>query len=458
MRVKTRALILLRLSHVQINLESTRFLFLFTVQNPCKRRMALMSLILCIITTTYASRWHSSSSQSWYMSKDMSSESMEWGKKHSHRRRWHPKHSRPKRKTPSPIIPNHDTNAQDDCSDQCTDNTNMPNFCDYASDLWDDADTPLEDRNNIGMAKYLSSSHTLKAVGLAKLGKVYKLSYEYTNSMPAFGTRAWYTSLRNPGGGPFGVVSAYYKYDQNNNTQCGVGWGYLDQRLMTSASGNSGTQFDGLGHVFYMNGEFGDQRNYLFFNGFTGTNVLQEHGVKYIGIEQLPPLITRAILIDVAGYVGYDPLPDDFEIDTEIVMDTLRHQQMNVDDIEEGDAVLFYTGWVNANWEGDPAFYYSRSPGITLDTVVKIFGPKKVLLLGADNWAVEYAAFGEPLAIPVHMHWIICHGGFLYENLKLVEWAQDARKGEVPYLGGFYYVPAQIQGGVGGLATPMVIV
>eukprot|EP01084_Bolivina_argentea_P250159 419060_1 len=410
--------------------------------------MALLGLILFIITTTYASR--SSSSKSRDMSRAMSSESMEWGDKHSHRRRWHPKHSHPKRKTPSPIIADHDTNPQDGCSNECTDNTHMPNFCDYASDLWDDADTPLDHRNNIGMAKYLSSAHALKAVGLAKLGKVYKLSYEYTNSMPAFGTRAWYTSLRNPGGGPFGVVSAYYKYDQNNNTQCGVGWGYLDQRLMTSASGNSGTQFDGLGHVFYMNGEFGDQRNYLFFNGFTGTDVMQEHGVKYIGIEQLPPLITRAILIDVAGYIGYDPLPDDFEIDTQIVADTLRYQQMNVDDIEEGDAVLFYTGWANANWEGDASVYYSQSPGITLDTVVKIFGPQKVLLLGGDGSVESMPLSGDPLPISVHMHWIICHGGFLYENLKLVEWAQDARKGEVPYLGGFYYVPAQIQGGVGG--------
>eukprot|EP01083_Nonionella_stella_P269688 912725_1 len=403
-------------------------------------RLLLMSIIFCILTVTFAS---SSDSYSSDISKEMSDESME--------------RKRPKRTTAAPIIS--DNNNQDGCFNECTDSTSiMPNFCDYASHLWDDADTPLNERNNIGMAKYLSSAHALKALQLGTMGKVYTLSYEYTNTMPSFGTRSWYTSLRNPGGAPYGLVSAYYEYDRNNNTQCGLGWGYLDQRLMTSANGNSGTQFDGLGHVFYINGEFGDQRNYLFFNGFTGTDVMQEHGVKYIGIEQLPPLITRAILIDVAGYIGYDPLPDDFEIDTQIVADTLRYQQMNVDDIEEGDAVLFYTGWANANWEGDASVYYSQSPGITLDTVVKIFGPQKVLLLGGDGSVESMPLSGDPLPISVHMHWIICHGGFLYENLKLVEWAQDARKGEVPYLGGFYYVPAQIQGGVGGLATPMVIV
>eukprot|EP00483_Globobulimina_turgida_P008869 UN08887 len=131
---------------------------------------------------------------------------------------------------------------------------------------------------------------------------------------------------------------------------------------------------------------------------------------------------------------------------------------MDVNDIEEGDVLLFYTGWAKANWHSDASFYYSRAPGITLDTVFNIFSPKKVLLLGSDNFAVEYVAYNEPLSIPIHVHWLMCNGGFLYENLKLVEWTEDARKGKVPYVGGFYFAPAQIEGGVGGMGTPMVIV
>eukprot|EP00483_Globobulimina_turgida_P010935 UN10956 len=131
---------------------------------------------------------------------------------------------------------------------------------------------------------------------------------------------------------------------------------------------------------------------------------------------------------------------------------------MNVNDIEEGDVLLFYTGWANAYWHSDASFYYSRVPGITLDTVFNIFSPKKVLLLGSDNGAVEYAPFGQPLSNPVHLHWLVCNGGFLYENLKLVEWTEDARNGNVPYVGGFYFAPAQIEGGVAGCGTPMVIV
>ena len=53
---------------------------------------------------------------------------------------------------------------------------------------------------------------------------------------------------------------------------------------------------------------------------------MQEHGVSYFGVEQLPPFITRAILVDVAGFVGYDPLPESFEITTDVVEQALGHQ------------------------------------------------------------------------------------------------------------------------------------
>ena len=207
-----------------------------------------------------------------------------------------------------------------------------------------------------------------------------------------------------------------------------------------------------------MNGEFGDERRYVFFNGFNGSAVMQEAGVRFIGIEHLPPLITRAVLVDVAGYVGYDPLPQTFSIDTDIIARTLQHQGLSVDDIEEGDVMLFYTGWANAFWSGDADFYYSREPGVALDAVFNIFGPKRVLMIGADNWGIEHFEEGDAFSFPLHLHWVLCHGGFLYENLNLVEWAEDARNGDAPFVGGFYFAPAQIEGGVGGLGTPIVIV
>ena len=78
-------------------------------------------------------------------------------------------------------------------------------------------------------------------------------------------------------------------------------------------------------------------------------------------------------------------------------------------------------------------------------------------MLGADSWSVEYVP-AENAQFQIHTHWIVCNGGFLYENLNLIEWITDARNGDSPWIGGFYSAPAKIEGGVGGMGTPMVIV
>jgi len=346
-----------------------------------------------------------------------------------------------------------------ECEDSCTDNVERPNFCDYASYLWDDASTPLDERNNIGMAKYLSSANILKAASLMKLGKAYKLAFLAVNGQLALGTRQWYAALSHIDR-VRGDPSVYYEWHENNQGKevCGVGIGLLEQRLMTSAVGNSGTQFDGLGHVFYMNGGFGDIHNYLFFNGFRGDEIMKEYGTKYLSVADLPPFVTRAILLDVAGYEGVKVLPETYRVDTDVVNNVLQFQGMSVDDIEAGDVILLFTGWAEQHWwDGDAEFYYSREPGFTVDTVLNIFGPKKVLLLGADSGSVEFRQVGSaPRAL--HVHWMICHGGFLYENLNLIEWVTDARNGDAPYQGAFFWTPAQIDGGVGGLGTPTVVV
>ena len=81
-----------------------------------------------------------------------------------------------------------------------------------------------------------------------------------------------------------------------------------------------------------------------------------------------------------------------------------------------------------------------------------------VILLCADNFGVEYLRSTQPWSFAVHPHWIIYNGGFLHENMKLVEWAIDPRNGDLPYIGASYYIPPPIKDNVGGLVIPIVIV
>ena len=62
--------------------------------------------------------------------------------------------------------------------------------------------------------------------------------------MPGFPGRAWVSALIYPNPA-FGNISEYYKFARNED-ECGSGYSGLEQRLLTTSIGNSGTQFDGM--------------------------------------------------------------------------------------------------------------------------------------------------------------------------------------------------------------------
>ena len=59
-------------------------------------------------------------------------------------------------------------------------------------------------------------------------------------------------------------IKHFYQFVPNEQ-QCGIVLYGLQQRVMTSAIGNSGTQFDGLENVFYVNSNTEDEGIYLCY-------------------------------------------------------------------------------------------------------------------------------------------------------------------------------------------------
>src|SRR5215475_2813105 len=93
-----------------------------------------------------------------------------------------------------------------------------------------------------GASNYMTPAKVLDAVKLIKDGKVYRIGRLYEGAMPKFGERAF--TLRIPGtptGGPFGKNMLIYH----------------DEFLATEI-GQTGTQFDGLGHIGIQMGKDGD--------------------------------------------------------------------------------------------------------------------------------------------------------------------------------------------------------
>jgi kynurenine formamidase len=160
-------------------------------------------------------------------------------------------------------------------------------------------------------------------------------------------------------------------------------------------------------------------------------------GFTKLGIHNVGSLITRGVLIDVAGFKGAEMLGDNYEITVEDLEGALKKQNLT---LQPGDAVLIHTGWGKL-WGKENARYMRSCPGIWVAAAQWLIA-KDPMLLGSDNWPVEVAPNpDEQLSLPVHQIALVVNGVHLLENLKLDELAG---KGVSEFA--FMMQPLKIQG------------
>ena len=241
------------------------------------------------------------------------------------------------------------------------------------TDKW--APTEWGANDKVGAPNRTTPAMVLKAVRLVKQGKVATLGKLYHSSIPAFGPRSWTMSIPGtPTGGPFGKNMLVYH----------------DEYLATEI-GQTGTQFDGLGHIGVLVGAEGDLNAMRFYNGVTGAEMVSAYGLKKLGVEKVKPFFTRGILLDVAGYKGR-MLDRGEEISLADVRATMARQ--GIADIRRGDVVLFHTGW-GSLWMKDNARFDSGEPGIGLE-VARWLADRQIACVGSDTWATEVQPNPDP--------------------------------------------------------------
>jgi kynurenine formamidase len=103
-------------------------------------------------------------------------------------------------------------------------------------------------------------------------------------------------------------------------------------------------------------------------------------------MEKVGTLMTRGVLIDIAGLKGVEILPINYEITVSDLEQALQKQGIR---LQAGDAVLIYTGW-SKHWGVDNRLYTSGCPGIGVAAAEWLI-KQDPMLLGADNWPVERA-------------------------------------------------------------------
>lgn len=201
---------------------------------------------------------------------------------------------------------------------------------------------------------------------------------------------------------------------------------------------HSGTHIDALCHVWYEN---------QLYNGFDASEHVTVDGATRNAIENVPSIIGRGVLLDIAGWKGVEHLELGEPVSSADLDACAKHQQIT---IEQGDIVLVNTGWMNV-FAKDRQLFDSGEPGLDMSTPQWLHD-HGICAVGADNGGVEVMETMPPEDLPFHFVTIRDLGMYLLENLKLQPLAND-------HVYEFFLVaaPLPLTTGVGSPINPIAI-
>jgi len=182
------------------------------------------------------------------------------------------------------------------------------------------------------------------------------------------------------------------------------------------------------------------------YNGLPGNTVRSTTRALRCGVEKIPPLVTRGVLLDVAGLRGAPVPPGDTIGQSELQRAAARAGVT----LQDGDAVLIRTGWLESQ---DPAkgVDFNREPGIDVEAALWL-AESGAAIVGADNFAIEAMPFPAGTVFPVHQQLIRDYGIPLLEGLVLRPLAEA---GATAFL--FVACPLPIVGATGSPVAPVAV-
>jgi len=254
--------------------------------------------------------------------------------------------------------------------------------------------------DELGAANLLSPALVLKAAKLITTGKVYRMGVPVDRTTPAFPPRSLAVTVLQPnqyGGATFGENKMSYCDDMF------TGWLGI------------GTQIDALSHLG-IDGQF--------YNGLHSKDFVQVTGVTKLGIEKIPPIVTRGVLIDMAGHKGVEMMKEGEVISVDDIKAATAAQGIT---IERGDVVIFHTGWLNLLGK-DNKRYASGEPGIDVKSAEYLCS-LEVIAVGMDNWGIEAVPFPNPNRVwEGHQVLLAKNGVYILETLDTREMIKDGVK------------------------------
>jgi kynurenine formamidase len=206
--------------------------------------------------------------------------------------------------------------------------------------------------------------------------------------------------------------------------------------------GHVGTHIDALAHVSFQGKLFGGVDAYQAQTGGR---------FRELGVDQIPPLVTRGVLLDVAATRGVDSLAGGYGVTDTDLADAAERAGVTP---QPGDVALVRTGW--ARHFGDAGTYLGQDtgvPGVT-EAGARWLADRQVVATGTDTTAYEQIPAGEGhRLLPVHKLLLVERGIYIMEHLNLED---AAARGLTEFV--FVVAPLRILGGTGSPIRPFAVV
>jgi kynurenine formamidase len=295
--------------------------------------------------------------------------------------------------------------------------------------------------DEIGTLNYTTAEDIVAAARLVRKGKVISLALNFDQYGPQ-GAKSKYPALGR-------INPLHVMLRTGTDAYSGV----LDKRGIRAADDmvvmplQCGTQWDGLGHVFYEN---------HMWNGYDCREVTSA-GAQKCGIEKTKAkMVGRGVFLDVARVLGKHALEDGYAITSADLEKTAATQGVK---IRRGDYVIARTGQMEAkleagSWDGYPG---GDAPGFSFETLEWVHGTE-IAALASDTWGCEVRPNETEPGINQPWHWITIPiiGLTMGEIFYVAELARDcAADNTYEFL---FVAPAiPITGAVGSPVNPLAI-
>jgi kynurenine formamidase len=291
--------------------------------------------------------------------------------------------------------------------------------------------SPFGPSDEIGMLNLITPESRAAIINEADATQVFDLAVEYFMGMPGtnrFGDPAYQIFMTHTPAGT--VIDDLTHLGTEHNERVSYSG---DAILMYT---HTGTHIDTLNHIGYHG---------RIWNGFQAQEHLGSRHWDVAGADRQPPIVARAIVLDIAAMLRVDVVPPSYAITPEDVQSCLKRQKT---EMRFGDVVLIHTGRMT-QFTDRATYMANDSPGLVRESA-RFIAEGGAIAIGSDTICVERRPSPPEHRAPVHTYLLTEAGVPMIEMVDTTALAQER-----VYECAFVAAPIRLKGATGAPIRPV---